>query len=141
MTVLGEYDCIEERMMKRVESMDAKELFNYTEKWYAHLFSVTLPQDRTREMGYFKRLKSVYGSDAGLILKWFFNSYRGLRQENGGFAKMQMSWWTSNSKWWHDRLLDEAREQTSKERRARMVVVNEVSDGFVRAGDLLARFS
>ena len=137
MTVLGEYDCIEERMMKRVETMDAKELFNYTEKWYAHLFSVTLPQDRTREMGYFKRLKSVYGSDAGLILKWFFNSYRGLRQENGKFARMQMSWWTSNSKWWHDHLLDEARSQKDKERMSRLVATKEVSNGFLGSASLL----
>jgi hypothetical protein len=143
MVVLGDMDQIEQRMMKRVEVMDAKDLFNYFEKWYVSLFSVPLPQDRTREMGYFKRLKKVYGPDAGLILKWLFNSHRGLREgwgaDRGRFFRVQVGWLTANYKSWHDTLLDEVRAQTAKERQSRMITVKEVSNGFAGAGALLGR--
>jgi hypothetical protein len=142
--ILGDLDQIEQRIGKRVEIMEPRELFNYFDRWYEYLFGVPLPQDRVREMAYFKRLKKVYGPEAGIILKWFFNSYKGLRQETWGpdkgkFSRVQLSWWTGHSKAWHDRLLDEARDQVAKERQSRMITVKEVSNGFAGASALLGR--
>lgn len=131
-------DPIEQKMNKRVELMDPKELFDYFEAWYEGLFGVSLPQDRVREMGMFKRFKNVYGPDAGRIMKWFFFKYGGEWLQTAGVnrgkkTRVKVNWWSSRSKHWHDELLDEVRAELAKSRKQS----SESSDGFKRAGDLL----
>jgi hypothetical protein len=122
-------DPIEQRIGKRVEAMEPRELVDYIELYFNALNDYKLPVDRIRELSMFKRMQRVYGPDAGLIIKWFFYKYEGRGNESG--KTMKMSWWSSGYKSWHDGLLQEAKEEIKK------TSTKKKPNGFSQAKELL----
>lgn len=128
MTKFTEQDPVEQMMGKKVEVMEPRELFDYFEAWFEGLFERKLPQDREREMSYFKYLKRVYGVNAGRIIKWAFFKYGGERTDaQGRKTKIGPSTWGTSQKWWHDQLLDEMLTQVNKERKSKKASAGEMT--------------
>lgn len=128
-------DPVEQHMHKRVELMEANELFDYFETWYEGLFGEKLRSDRPSEMSIFKRFKKTYGPDAGRIIKWFFFKHGGLHtQRTGKKVKFKISWLSRSKKHWQDEMLEELRDHLASLKRSKEV---EESHTFLTAKDLL----
>ena len=87
-------DLVEQSMSMRVELMDPSQLLDYLSKSYERAFGEKMRVDRVREVPTFRWLRSVYGPDAGRLVKWVFFKHNGLWRspKSGREFRAKVNW-------------------------------------------------
>lgn len=106
-------DPLEKHLNKSVYEMTAEDLVTYIKTYMSTVYGLQLMVDPSvpRERAVFKGLKTVYGDDAGLIVKWVFWKYQG--KYDGEFVHYFN--FQRSRKWWTDLMYQEAQLQLQKE--------------------------
>lgn len=107
-------DSAEEMLGKSVREMNEYQLATYTQAMFTATFGFPLAMDGKREPATFRRLRRIYGDEAGLLVKWAFLAHRGLRQGSGGIEKFSIAWFSERQKWITDWLYNEVQQELLK---------------------------
>lgn len=103
-------DPLEQDMGVRCEDMNPDQLVAYI-KSYQEAFGLNLPVDGMPERGIFRGMQRIYGTDAGLIVKWVFYKYKG--RWEGEPVRYQS--FAKGRKWWVDKMYVEMQQQQKRE--------------------------
>ena len=121
-----EMDEGEQLLGKKAESFSVDDLLPYIQAMSKSRLGHRIYMDG-KSRGQIRRLRTMYKSGAGLLLKWLFFQYGG--QKDG--EDFQMSWFCQANQWWTDRLHAEA--VTAHIKRPKVSADN---DGFASIRDL-----
>lgn len=107
-------DQAEEMLGKSVREMNEYQLATYTQAMFTATFGFPLAMDGRREPATFRRLRRIYGDEAGLLVKWAFLAHHGLRRDSRGTEKFSISWFSEGRKWIADGLYSEVQQELTK---------------------------
>jgi hypothetical protein len=88
-------------LSKPVAQMTPDDLVAYVKHMIRESFGFTLPVAGRPERAVFTKVRSVYGADAGDLVKWVFWRHAGKTCEGQPVSHFS---WASGRKWWTDRM-------------------------------------
>lgn len=103
MAAFSEMDPVEEAIGKPVQDMNESELLQYLTTYVGALYDLDMKMDGLKEKSIFKGLKTLYGSQAGLIVKWAMYRHEGKKGEEP-ISPFDFS---RGMKWYTDKLYTE----------------------------------
>ena len=103
MAAFSDIDPVEEIIGKPVQEMNEAELLQYLTTYVSALYDLDMKLDGLKERSIFKGLKSLYGPQAGLIVKWAMFRHEGKKGEE----ILSPFDFTRGMKWYTDKLYTE----------------------------------